>query len=111
VYEYFAYALGDRSQAAKTYLEKNFESFPDESRDALIMHGVKALSKSISVRTMAEATSNTPLTPDNCSIAIVGVDESFHELNAAEKEAFLSVVNTEMVAAGVTQPQAMEVTA
>lgn len=97
VYEYFAYALGDRSQAAKTYLEKHFESFSEESREELILHAVKALSKSISVRTVAEATSSTPLTPENCSIAIVGVDECFHELSASEKQGFLSAVNSELV--------------
>ncbi len=110
VYEYFAYALGDRSQAAKTYLEKNFEEFGDESRDSLIMHAVKALSKSISVRTVAEATSSTPLTSDNCSIAIVGIDESFHELSSSEKEGFLATVNAELVAAGAVQVGGMDTT-
>jgi 20S proteasome subunit alpha 6 len=30
-YEYYAVAIGARCQAAKTYLEKNFEGFPGES--------------------------------------------------------------------------------
>ena len=111
VYEYFAYALGDRSQSAKTYLEKNFEVFEDESRDNLLLHAVKALSKSISVKTVAEATSASPLTADNCSIAIVGIDEEFHELSAAEKEGLLATVNAEMVASGVTAPAGMDTTA
>jgi 20S proteasome subunit alpha 6 len=28
-YEYFALAIGARSQSAKTYLEKHYEEFPD----------------------------------------------------------------------------------
>ena len=76
------------------------------------MHAVRALSKSISVKTMTEATSSHPLTVDNCSIAIVGLDEDFHELTASEKEGVLAAVNAELVAAGVTQPSgAMDVTA
>jgi 20S proteasome subunit alpha 6 len=106
VFEYFAYALGDRSQSAKTYLEKHFESFDNEERDNLILHAVRALSKSISIKTMAEASSSAPLTADNCSVAIVGLDEDFHELSAAEKEGFFGVVNAELIVAGVTAPGA-----
>ena len=111
IYEYFSYALGDRSQSAKTYLEKHFETFEDLSREELISHAVRALSKSISLKTMTEASSATPLTVDNCSIAIVGLDEDFHELSSSEKEGVLSLVNGELVASGVTQPASMDVTA
>ena len=109
VFEYFAYALGDRSQSAKTYLEKHFESFDSASREDLIKHAVTALSKSISVKTITEATSTTPLTVENCSIAIVGLNEDFHELTASEKDGLLSQINAELIAAGVTQPAAMDV--
>jgi 20S proteasome subunit alpha 6 len=109
VFEYFAYALGDRSQSAKTYLEKHFESFENSSREDLIRHAVTALSKSISIKTISEATSASPLTPENCSIAIVGLDEEFHELTASEKNGFLGEINAELVASGVTQPAAMDV--
>ena len=60
---------------------------------------------------MSEASSANPLTAENCSIAIVGLDEEFHELSASQKDAILSSVNAELVAAGVTQPSAMDVTA
>lgn len=75
------------------------------------MHAVRALSKSISLKTMTEAASSTPLTVDNCSIAIVGVDEDFHELSSAEKESVLATINAELVSSGVTAPAAMDVTA
>ena len=44
--EWKAMALGSRSQSAKTYLEKHFETFPDLSKDDLIKHALQALSSS-----------------------------------------------------------------
>lgn len=35
-YEYSAYAIGARSQAGRTYLEKKFESFPDGVWESLL---------------------------------------------------------------------------
>ena len=40
-YEYEAYAIGQRQQASKTYLEKNFESFKDCTMEELITHAVR----------------------------------------------------------------------
>ncbi|GFR50702.1 hypothetical protein Agub_g12959, partial [Astrephomene gubernaculifera] len=62
-YEYKAMAIGARSQAAKTYLEKHFESFPSASLDELVRHGLRALSASLS---------EGELTSANCSVAVVG---------------------------------------
>ena len=36
-------AIGARAQSAKTYLEKNFETFPDATLDELMKHALKAL--------------------------------------------------------------------
>ena len=72
---------------------------------------MRAVGKAISVKTMSEVAGGTPLKPDNCSIAIVGVDEGFHELSAAEKEAVLAIVNSELAAAAPSQQSAMDVTA
>jgi 20S proteasome subunit alpha 6 len=47
-YEYKAFAVGARSQAAKTYLERHFESFPSCSLDQLIQHALKSLQASMS---------------------------------------------------------------
>ncbi|CAD6974980.1 unnamed protein product [Tilletia controversa] len=41
--EYVAMALGARSASAKTYLERNFEKFPEASLDDLLLHGLTAL--------------------------------------------------------------------
>lgn len=43
-YEYNAIAIGARAQSAKTYLEKNYESFTDMGADELIRHVIKSIS-------------------------------------------------------------------
>lgn len=45
-YEYTAIAIGDRNQSAKTYLEKNYETFKGMGEDDLIKHGIRALKAS-----------------------------------------------------------------
>lgn len=45
--EYYAMALGARSQSAKTYLERNFEKFADASKDELVKHGLYALRETL----------------------------------------------------------------
>ncbi len=50
-------------QAAKTYLERKFEVFGSCSVDELIGHGLRALSASVS---------DGELTPENCTVAVVG---------------------------------------
>jgi len=51
------------TQAAKTYLERKFEVFGSCSVDELIGHGLRALSASVS---------DGELTPENCTVAVVG---------------------------------------
>mmetsp|Transcript_7110 Transcript_7110/g.18534 ORF Transcript_7110/g.18534 Transcript_7110/m.18534 type:complete len:265 (-) Transcript_7110:190-984(-) len=67
-YEYNAIAIGARSQAAKTYLERKFEGFPAMSLDALVKEALQALSASLS---------DGDLTTANCSVAIVGKGTAF----------------------------------
>jgi len=63
-YEYFALAIGARSQSAKTYLEKHYEEFPDCDLDTLIKHGLNALRDTLQ--------QDKELTTQNTSIAVVG---------------------------------------
>lgn len=85
-YEYYAMAIGARSQSAKTYLERHFEEFPDcmcmallhrllranpwgftvtaGSLDDLIMHGLNALRDTLQ--------QDKELSTLNTSIATVG---------------------------------------
>lgn len=80
-FEYYAMAIGARSQSAKTYLEKNFESFGDCSRDELIKHGINAL------RASAQ---EVDLSEHNVSIGIVGEGEEFKRLSEEEIKGFLA---------------------
>lgn len=80
-YEYYAMAIGDRCQSAKTYLEKNYESLPTASVDALIQHGVKALRASAQER---------ELTEHNVSVGVVGAGQEFKLLSKDEIKALLS---------------------
>ena len=80
-------AIGAKCQSAKTYLEKNFDSFGSVSRDELIAHGIKDL--------RASAAENE-LTVNNVSFGVVSKDEKFHLLDATELQAVLTSTNENM---------------
>ncbi|WVQ76548.1 hypothetical protein IAR50_006218 [Cryptococcus sp. DSM 104548] len=63
-FEYYAHSIGARSQSAKTYLEKNFESFENASLPELINHGLSALHDTLQ--------QDKHLSVLNTSIAIIG---------------------------------------
>ncbi|KAL2249752.1 UNVERIFIED_CONTAM: Proteasome subunit alpha type-1-B [Sesamum indicum] len=71
-FEYQAFAIGSRSQAAKTYLERKFEGFMDSSRENLIKDALFAL---------RETLQGEKLTSAICTIAVLGVGEAFHILD------------------------------
>eukprot|EP00877_Chromochloris_zofingiensis_P004340 jgi/Chrzof1/13907/Cz08g17010.t1 len=89
-YECKAMAMGARSQAAKTYLEKHFDSFPGASLDELIQHGLKALAATLS---------DGELTKLNCSVAIVGKDTSFVILEDDDMEPYVTLLKEDENAA------------
>jgi len=80
-YEYKAQAIGDRSQSARTYLEKNYESFPDATPEQLIQHGLRALRTTLVEKkeTLSKKASQDPETLDekNCCVGIVGINQPF----------------------------------
>ena len=86
-YEYTAMAIGAKCQSAKTYLEKNFETFANAGRDDMIKHGIKALRASAAEQ---------ELTVHNVSVAVVSKEEKFHLLNSEELANFLSQTNENM---------------
>lgn len=45
--EYFGCAIGARSQAGRTYLERNFDEFKQCNKEELITHGLKALRETL----------------------------------------------------------------
>ncbi|CAE6457798.1 unnamed protein product [Rhizoctonia solani] len=63
-YEYYAMSIGARSQSAKTYLEKHYESFADASLDELVKHGLHALRETLQ--------QDKELNINNTSIGAVG---------------------------------------
>mmetsp|Transcript_27525 Transcript_27525/g.49627 ORF Transcript_27525/g.49627 Transcript_27525/m.49627 type:complete len:248 (+) Transcript_27525:629-1372(+) len=86
-YEFYAHAIGARCQSAKTYLEKNFDSFSEATTEQLIDHAVRAIKKS----TQGE----TELTGLNVTIAVVGLGEAFRILSEEEVLAYVKVVEQE----------------
>lgn len=73
-FEYQAFAIGSRSQAAKTYLERRFESFTDASRDDLVKDALMAIRETLQGETLKSSV---------CTVAVVGVGEPFHILDQA----------------------------
>lgn len=71
-FEYQAFAIGSRSQAAKTYMERRFEAFNNYSRDELIKDAIFAI---------RETLQGEKLTSSICTVAIVGIDEPFHVID------------------------------
>jgi 20S proteasome subunit alpha 6 len=69
VLEYRGAAIGARSQSARTYLERSYETFDSASREDLVLHGLRALRDSLA--------QDKELTTANVSLAIVGNDEKF----------------------------------
>jgi 20S proteasome subunit alpha 6 len=67
-YEYKAIAIGARSQAAKTYLEKTFTTYGGISLEELCTHALHAL---------RESAGDSELTAKNASLAFVGKDTPF----------------------------------
>eukprot|EP01125_Pyxidicula_operculata_P001608 TRINITY_DN11459_c0_g1_i1.p1 TRINITY_DN11459_c0_g1~~TRINITY_DN11459_c0_g1_i1.p1 ORF type:complete len:256 (-),score=56.96 TRINITY_DN11459_c0_g1_i1:113-880(-) len=94
-YDYKAQAIGARSQSARTYLERNFNSFPTVSRDHLIKHGLRALRECLAEKKNEKDKEPNQLDENNCSVGIVGVDEKFHLLSSDELRNFLTNLDSD----------------
>lgn len=90
-YEYYAMAIGSRSQGAKTYLERKFEEFPPLSLDELIKHALLALRETVS------SSKDTDLSADNTDIAVVGKDTPFKIYADEQVKPFLAVIEADEV--------------
>lgn len=70
VLEYYGTAIGARSQAARTYLERNLEQIREsDDIEKLIVHGLSALRDTLS--------QDMELTNRNTSVSVVGKDAPF----------------------------------
>lgn len=95
-YDYLAFAMGARSQASRTYLERVFESLPDASRDALIDHALRALAASLQDGELSAA---------NATVAVVGEGVPFTILEGEDLEPFLDALKEEGAAGGPDGPE------
>jgi 20S proteasome subunit alpha 6 len=103
VYEYYASAIGARSQSGRTYLEKHYESVANADTDTgasvddLIMHALRALAGCVSTDDKeAKAKGNAEgLTRDNGSIGIVGKDQAFRLIEGDELQPYLDRLELE----------------
>lgn len=86
LYEFYASAIGARSQSARTYLEKHVDDFGSATKDQLIVHALQALVGCVS--------GDDELTAANGSIAIVGVDHKYTLLEGAALQPYLDQLET-----------------
>ncbi|MBA0775684.1 hypothetical protein Gotri_010800 [Gossypium trilobum] len=91
-FEYQAFAIGSRSQAAKTYLERRFENFTDSSRDDLLKDAITAIRETLQGETLKSSI---------CTIAVVGVGEPFHVLDQGTVQ---QIIDTFEIAAEQEDP-------
>jgi 20S proteasome subunit alpha 6 len=82
VYELYASAMGARSQSARTYLEKHYQQLDACTTDELIVHALQALVGCVS--------GDEDLTPENTSIALVGLDQTFSLLEGEALAPYLA---------------------
>ncbi|KAL8371865.1 hypothetical protein RB595_001592 [Gaeumannomyces hyphopodioides] len=105
--EMVAFAIGARSQMARTYLERNLDKFADCDREELLKHGLRALKESL--------VQDKELTTDNTSVGIVGLVkgddgkqrvEPFRLYDGQEVKEWIDSVSDEREAAGDAAPAA-----
>lgn len=110
--EYHAMAIGARSQSAKTYLEKHFESFAEMEKDAMIVHALQALQASIQ--------GDKELDKDNACVTVVGMGHDWEIIDGAALQTYLDQVEVAAEAgaaadageaAGAEEGKAMDETA
>jgi 20S proteasome subunit alpha 6 len=83
-FEYQAFAIGSRSQAAKTYLERRFEHFDGSTRDELLKDALTAI---------RETLQGEKVTSTICTVAVLGVGESFQILDQETVQGLIDAYN------------------
>ncbi|CAA7408349.1 unnamed protein product [Spirodela intermedia] len=84
-FEYQAFAIGSRSQAAKTYLERRFEAFDKYSAEELIKDALFAIKETLQ---------GEKLTSSICTVAIVGIGEPFHIISEQAVQEMVDALET-----------------
>jgi len=93
-FDYVAHAMGARSQSAKTYLEKTYESYNSATADELCKHALRSLRESVQDK-------DKGLTVDNVVVCIVGRDTPFMIVNEENMREFLQEVEATTAVANV----------
>lgn len=86
VLEYLGAAIGARSQAAKTFLERKFDEFPNATKEQLIEFALIALRD-----TLAQ---DKELNSANTTVAIVGKDQDFTIYDDDDVEQWLNLLDS-----------------
>ncbi|RZC45872.1 hypothetical protein C5167_038815 [Papaver somniferum] len=82
-FEYQAFAIGARSQSAKTCLEREFESFANSTRDDLIKYALFAIKETLQ---------GEKLTSSICTVDVVSLEEDFHILDQKTMQEFIELL-------------------
>ncbi len=85
--EYYAMAIGARSQSAKTYMEKHVDEFSDCNEEELIKHALKALSGCIS--------GDKELDTSNTCVMVVGEGKSLQLIDGDSVQPYLDAIDVE----------------
>ncbi|PHH61721.1 hypothetical protein CDD81_8013 [Ophiocordyceps australis] len=106
--EMTAFAIGARSQMARTYLERNIDAFASCSREELVRHGLCALRESL--------VQDKKLTVENTSVGLVGVEpepgkgvETFKLYDEAEVEHWINSVEEGQTGGGNDGGDSMDI--
>jgi len=99
-WEYYAIAMGARSQASKTYLEKKLDEFENCSLDELVKHAMRALEESCGTRKADDK--DGKLTLQNCTVAMVGEDKPLLVLDGEDVAEYVNAIHQEDEAAAPT---------
>lgn len=87
VLEYFGAAIGARSQAARTYLERNLDDIREsDSIEKLIVHGLYALRDTLS--------QDVELTFKNTSVAVVGKEQPYTSYDDEDVQQWLDKLDS-----------------
>ncbi|XP_039116155.1 proteasome subunit alpha type-1-like [Dioscorea cayenensis subsp. rotundata] len=97
-FEYQAFAIGSRSQAAKTFLERKYGTYSRASCDELIKDALFAIKETLQ---------GEKLMSSICTVAVVGVGEPFHVLDQKTIQELIDSIETREEAPAA-EPGAMQ---
>ncbi|BHF58655.1 Proteasome subunit alpha 1 [Sparganum proliferum] len=101
-YDCKAFAVGSRSQSARTYLERHLDQFPDSSLEELIQHGLAALKGCLP--------NESELTGKNCALAVVGKGLDFTVYDEEMVQPYLDALAAKTIAVEPAEPPPAYVT-